>query len=149
MPTPATNIVTLLQQALSVLQATQTPTQQTASGQAQPQTDEQVRKVIEIINAIINAGKDQPLGSVNGALGETIGNLLNGKKTAIGVVGALATSLLAQTPAGPGTALGGLLTQVPALAGLTGPALPIFIALAAWGALGKMEKWSGNSPTTK
>ena len=33
-------------------------------------------------------------------------------------------------------------TAIPAAAGLSGYALPIFLAMTAWGVLGKMEKWS-------
>ena len=38
------------------------------------------------------------MGQVNGALGETLGNLLNGKKTAIGIVGTALTSVLSHVP---------------------------------------------------
>ena len=37
-----------------------------------------------------------PLGQVNGTLGQTIGNLLDGKRTATGQLGAVATVLLAR-----------------------------------------------------
>lgn len=74
---------------------------------------------------------------MNGALGETVGKLLNGKKTAIGIGGSLATTLLAQWPAlsGPlSTALGlGSTAVAPFM-------LPIFLAITGWGMLGKMEK---------
>jgi hypothetical protein len=145
MPTPTSDLSALLQQVLVLLQAMEKQ-KPAAGGQPQPQAEQppdQLRTLVDIINAIIAAkGGTAKVGPVNGALGETIGNLLNGKKTAIGTIGALVTSLLAQAPAGPGTALGGLLTQIPALAGLSGPALPIFLALAGWGVLGKMEKWT-------
>ncbi|MGY2052168.1 peptidoglycan-binding protein [Methylobacterium sp. JK268] len=85
-----------------------------------------------------------PLGQVNGALGETIGNLLNGKKTAIGIIGAVLTQILSQVPAGTG--LGQVLTQLTPAAGLSPYTLPIFLGLAAWGVLGKMEKWQQSPP---
>ena len=52
-----------------------------------------------MINAVIGQAQPQ-LGQVNGALGATVGNLLNGKKTAIGIFGALLTKLLAAVPFG-------------------------------------------------
>lgn len=145
MPTPTSDLGTVLQQLLALLQTTQKP-QATPNdpapvpGQLSP---DDFKKITDIIK-ILTGGSGQ-LGPVNGALGETIGNMFNGKKTAIGTIGALATSLLSQAPEGAGTALGGLLTQIPVLAGLSGPALPIFLALAGWGVLGKMEKWSGQA----
>jgi peptidoglycan hydrolase-like protein with peptidoglycan-binding domain len=89
------------------------------------------------------ATKSPPLGPVNGALGETLGNLLNGKKSGIGIIGALLTSMLAQVP--PGTGLGQVLTLLTPSAGLSPYAMPICLALAAWGVLGKMEKWTQES----
>jgi peptidoglycan hydrolase-like protein with peptidoglycan-binding domain len=86
-----------------------------------------------------------PLGQVNGALGDTVGNLLDGKKTAIGVTGAMLTSILSQVPAGTG--LGQVLSMLTPSAGLSPYVMPIFLALSAWGVLGKMEKWSqGTAP---
>jgi hypothetical protein len=93
-----------------------------------------------------------PLGQVNGALGETIGNLLNGKKTAIGVGGSLITSLLAAVSSSPNAGglaglFGTIATSVPGLSQFT---LPIFLAMTAWGVLGKMEKWGqGTAPPPK
>ena len=106
-----------------------------------PQTD-QLRKAIEFLSAIVSpgGGKSQPLGQVNGALGDTIGQLLNGKKTAIGAGGALLTSILSQVPATSG--LGQVLAPLIPAAGLSPFAMPIFLGLSAWGVLGKFEKWS-------
>jgi len=104
---------------------------------------EQLRKAIEVLSAIVSPGTDgksQPLGQVNGALGDTIGQLLNGKKTAIGVGGALLTSILSQVPATSG--LGQVLAPLIPSAGLSPFAMPIFLGLSAWGVLGKFEKWS-------
>ena len=89
---------------------------------------------------------------MNGALGETIGNLLNGKKTAIGIGGSLITSLLAAVTSSPNAGglaglLGTIATSVPGLSQFT---LPIFLAITAWGVLGKIEKWSqGTAPPPK
>ena len=81
----------------------------------------------------------------HGALGQTIGNLLNGKKTAIGLLGAVAAPLLTQ--ASTSTPLAPVLAMLTPAAGVSGFALPIFLGLTAWGVLGKMEKWSqGTAP---
>ena len=80
------------------------------------------------------------LGPVNGALGQTIGHLLNGKKSALGIIGAVATQILAQVPATTG--LGQVLAQLTPAFGLSPYTMPIFLGLTAWGALGKLEKWT-------
>jgi lysozyme family protein/peptidoglycan hydrolase-like protein with peptidoglycan-binding domain len=103
----------------------------------------QLKQIIDMITAIVGQ-VDPGLGQVNGALGETIGNLLNGKKTAIGMGGSLTTSLLAAVSSSPNAGglaglLGSIATSVP---GLSQFALPIFLAMTAWGVLGKFEKWS-------
>jgi hypothetical protein len=112
---------------------------------------EQLQQAMNVILAI--AGRAQPvLGQVNGALGQTIGNLLNGKKAAIGIGGSLLTSLLSAAAASPqASGLGGvvqlLATSVP---GLGQFALPIFLAMTVWGVLGKFEKWNqGTAPLPK
>ena len=56
----------------------------------------QLGKALDLIKTILAPGADGkslPLGQVNGALGQTIGNLLNGKKTALGLLGAVATPI--------------------------------------------------------
>ena len=105
----------------------------------------------DLITAVV--GQTKPLlGQVNGALGETIGNLLNGKKTAIGIGGSLITSLLAAVTSSPNAGglaglFGTIATSVPGLSQFT---LPIFLAITAWGVLGKLEKWSqGTAPPPK
>ena len=111
----------------------------------------QLGKALDLIKTILAPGADGkslPLGQVNGALGQTIGNLLNGKKTALGLLGAVATPLLTQ--ASTSTALAPVLAMLTPAAGLSGFALPIFLGLTAWGVLGKMEKWSqGTAPPAK
>jgi hypothetical protein len=108
---------------------------------------DRLRKTLDLLQAILSpgaAGKMQPLGQVNGALGQTIGNLLDGKKTAIGLLGAVATPLL--TKASETATLGPLLGALTPAIGLSGFALPVFLGLTAWGVLGKMEKWNGTAP---
>jgi hypothetical protein len=95
---------------------------------------------------VATVNRSPPLGPVNGALGETIGNLLNGKKAGIGITGAMLTSVLSQVP--PGTGLGQVLTMLTPSAGLSPYTMPIFLAMTAWGALGKMEKWSQETAPT-
>jgi peptidoglycan hydrolase-like protein with peptidoglycan-binding domain len=112
------------------------------------QQPEQLRKALELLTAILVPGADRksaPLGQVNGALGETLGKLLNGKKTAIGVGGAALTSILAHVPEASG--LGQILALLTPAVGLSPFTMPIFLALSAWGVLGKFEKWrQGTAP---
>jgi peptidoglycan L-alanyl-D-glutamate endopeptidase CwlK len=88
---------------------------------------------------------------VNGALGQTIGKALDGKKSALGIIGALASALFTPTAAvTAGTAapelsspLGAIL---PAVIGSAGQSvapflMPISLALTAWGAFGKLDKY--------
>jgi uncharacterized protein (TIGR02594 family) len=138
--TPATqpllDFAALIPQVIALIQAINPPASPTASGL---QTQGQINQLIDLINAL--TGKQAPvllppntLGPVNGALGQTIGNLLNGSKSAIGILGALASQLV-QAP--------GLAGLAPILGTTVAPyATPIFLAIAAWGVLGKMEKWA-------
>jgi hypothetical protein len=119
----------------------------TATTPAQP-TDP-LRKAVDILNEVTAPGTDgkpKPLGQINGALGSTVGNLLNGKKTAIGIGGAALTSILSSVP--PQTGLGQVLSALTPAIGLSPYAMPIFLAMTAWGALGKMEKWFQSQPQT-
>ena len=94
------------------------------------------------------AAGTQPLGQVNGALGQTIGNMLDGKKSAIGIIGAVLTSVLQST--GPDLPLSKIIPLITSSTGLGSVAMPLFVALTAWGFLGKMEKWSqGATPTAQ
>ncbi|MGX9427038.1 MULTISPECIES: glycosyl hydrolase 108 family protein [Bradyrhizobium] len=92
------------------------------------------------------AATTRPLTPVNGALGQTIGNLLDGKKSAIGIIGSVLTALLgavapAAATSGAAGAAGGLMGILSTL-GVAVPYLqPIMLGLAAWGALGKFDKW--------
>jgi len=145
--------VAVIERVLGVLQKMNLPS---ATGAAIPAgsgtpSAEQLQQLMNVILAITGQTKP-PLGQVNGALGETIGNLLNGNKTAIGIGGSLLTSLLSAAAASPQT--GGLTGIVQLIAtsvpGLGQFALPVFLAMTAWGVLGKFEKWSqGTAPPPK
>ena len=110
-----------------------------------------LQKALELLRAIMVPGADdksRPLGQVNGALGQTLGNLLNGKKTAIGVIGTALTAVLSQVP--PGSGLGQVLAPLIPAAGLSPFAMPVFLGMSAWGILGKFEKWAqGTAPPPK
>jgi len=121
---------------------------------AQVPTQDQINPIIGKLTALTSAPAAakagttprEALGQVNGALGQTIGNLLDGKKSAIGVIGAAATSILSAAPSD--TAVGQFAAEAVKISGLTAPGstfLPLFLALAAWGVLGKMEKWNAAS----
>jgi hypothetical protein len=151
LPQTPTNLDPLLQQVLAILRTINPQTTQPQpTTPASPQ--DMLQKMISILNAatgIVSSpgggAVTPPLGPVNGALGQTIGNLLNGNKSAIGILGAVASQLL--QVAGTGNAAASIL---PLLGGTVAPyATPIFLALAAWGVLGKMEKWAqAATPTT-
>ena len=146
-PSAPTDISALLERLVILIEKlkAQRPMMEPSSGASQT---ERLRKTVELLSAILSPGtaaKTQPLGQVNGALGQTIGNLLNGKKTAIGLLGAVITSILSHVP--PGTGLGQVLGMMTPAAGLSPFTMPIFLGLAAWGVLGKMEKWAqGTAP---
>lgn len=113
---------------------------------------DQLKPVLDLLGVLLNKDGKPVLGQVNGALGETIGNLLNGKKTALGIGGSLITALLSAVTASPNAGgLAGLFgTIASAVPGLSQFALPISLALTAWGVLGKMEKWAqGTAPPPK
>ncbi|WP_440636706.1 peptidoglycan-binding protein [Bradyrhizobium sp. PUT101] len=114
---------------------------------------DQLKQIVDLLGTLLNTGGGKPmLGQVNGALGETIGKLLDGKKTALGIGGSLLTALLSSVTASPNAGgLAGLLgTIVTAVPGLGQVAMPISLALAVWGVLGKMEKWAqGTAPPPK
>lgn len=107
---------------------------------AQKGEDALVQQLIMLLDSLLGTSGDKTvLGPVNGALGETIGNLLNGRKSAIGIIGAILTSVLSSSPVG-----GALSTLVPALSVFNGSGsaiLSIFLGIATWGILGKGEKW--------
>jgi hypothetical protein len=144
---PSPDLTSLVQQLMTVIQGIRGQST-TTSPLGPDQQLEQLRKLVEIGRGVITpeAAKalTQPLGQVNGALGQTIGNLLDGKKTAFGVIGAVVTAILQS--AGPNVPLNEVMPILGSSAGLGSVAMPLFLALSAWGALGKMEKWAGASP---
>lgn len=112
----------------------------------------QLKPVLDLLGVLLNKDGKPVLGQVNGALGETIGKMLDGKKTALGIGASLITALLSAVTASPNAGgLAGLLgTIASAVPGLSQFALPISLALTAWGVLGKMEKWAqGTAPPPK
>jgi hypothetical protein len=158
MPLPADDVSNLLQQLFKLFQSGAAST-----GMAKPaatpapasDTTDPIKQIIDLVIGIIvpAVSKQVPvLGQVNGALGETIGNLFNGKKTAIGIFGGLLSTLLPALGAtATATAPAGLLAGIlPTFAGLPQIGIPISIAIFAWGVLGKLEKWAqGNVPTSQ
>ncbi len=109
-----------------------------------------------------------PLTTVNGALGQTVGNMLNGRKTAIGAIGLLATTLLPiffpelapiaaviKPAVGAAAVAAGNATNVIEPASVHAQswggiimdvAQPLFAALTGWGVLGKFDKWFNRVP---
>ena len=144
----ANNTVSVLGQLLSLITKTAPASGTTVA--TNPVPGGQLKQVVDLLSALLS---NKPvLGQVNGALGDTIGNLLNGKKTALGIGGSLITALLSAVTASPNAGgLAGLLgTIASAVPGLSQFALPISLALTAWGVLGKMEKWAqGTAPPPK
>jgi lysozyme family protein/peptidoglycan hydrolase-like protein with peptidoglycan-binding domain len=117
-----------------------------------PAPVDQLKQVVDLLSTLLNKDSKPVLGQVNGALGETIGKLLDGKKTALGIGGSVLTALLSSVTASPNAGgIAGLLgTIVSAVPGLGQFAMPISLALTAWGVLGKLEKWAqGTAPPPK
>lgn len=137
------------------------------SGESFDGASTQEQKLLQILKnssvlAKAKSGSENTLTPVNAALGTTIGNALNGRKTAMGIVGILLAMLVPE--------LNGELADVLGMAVDVNPAdippnvaedstnvtaaeksiskpveknlwLPIFSALTAWGGLGKIDKW--------
>lgn len=103
-------------------------------------TGEAGAKFAAVLKALESSGVIQPgsgLTPVNAALGETIGKALDGKKTVIGTLGMLATTLV--------PALGPAIPALAPIAEIVKNAAPVILpiasALAGWGVLGKIDKW--------
>lgn len=150
-----TDPVAIIERLLAVIQKASPQQGGNAPAPVAPSAElDALQKAIAALSAITGAGTagKPPLGQVNGALGETIGNLLNGKKTAIGIGGSLLTALLSAVTSSPNAGglaglFGTIATSVPGLSQFT---LPIFLAISAWGVLGKLEKWTqGTAPPPK
>ena len=119
-PAPANDLTSTLQQVANILQKINIAPKSTLPASTQPQDQAaQLQKILDFVSGLISpGGKSPPLGQVNGALGETIGNLLNGKKTAIGLIGTLLTGWLSSVPAlPPGTTASGLIGLLQLIAG--------------------------------
>ena len=105
-PSGPTDLIALLERLVILIEKLKGMRPLTDPSSGSSPTD-RLRKTIELLSAILSpgaAGKPQPLGQVNGALGQTIGNLLDGKKTAIGLLGAVATPLLSHASETPRSA---------------------------------------------
>jgi hypothetical protein len=148
-PSGQPDLATLIQQALALMKTLSAQPAQPAPASGQPAVPaDQVQQFINLLTSLVGglAGSTGGgLGPVNGALGQTIGNLLNGKKSAIGIIGAMVTAVLQAV----GPSLPTVLPLVGSFAGLGGAALPIFLAIAAWGGLGKLEKLLPPATQTK
>lgn len=149
---PATNDpISLFERLFSLISNKTTPMPGPVTP-TNPAPVDQLKQVVDLLSTLLNKDGKPVLGQVNGALGETIGKLLDGKKTALGIGGTLITALLSSVTASPNAGgLAGLLgTIVSAVPGLGQFAMPISLALAAWGVLGKLEKWAqGTAPPPK
>ena len=148
-----TDPIGLVERLLPIIQRA-TPNTGTATPVGGAPSTDQLKQVIELLNTMFLKDGKPALGQVNGALGVTIGHLLDGKKTAIGIGGSLVTALLAgvKAPAAGAAAATGLEGLLATIAPILPPqfALPIFLATTAWGILGKMEKWNqGTAPPPK
>jgi hypothetical protein len=84
--TPATTSndpINTLERFITVVQKAGVPQQNvTATVPVAPNID-QLKQIIDPITKLFGTDARQPLGQMNGALGQTIGSLLDGKKTAL------------------------------------------------------------------
>ena len=93
------------------------------------------------------AGDNAELTPVNRALGQSIGKLLDGRKTWLGVAGLLLAVLIPQLNPELAKLIGMMIEQSavsPDNGGSTTSTnawLPVVSALTGWGVLGKVEKW--------
>lgn len=150
--TVANDPINLLERLLALANNAGRATGPTTSGAPVPAPADQLKPIVDLLSTLLNKDDKPVLGQVNGALGETIGKMLDGKKTALGIGGSLITALLSAVTASPNAGgLAGLLgTIASAVPGLSQFALPISLALTAWGVLGKLEKWAqGTAPPPK
>jgi len=149
---PATNDpINLFERLFSLINKT-APMPGPVTPTTNPAPVDQLKQVVDLLSTLLNKDNKPVLGQVNGALGETIGKLLDGKKTALGIGGSVLTALLSSVTASPNAGgIAGLLgTVVSAVPGLGQFAMPISLALTAWGMLGKLEKWAqGTAPPPK
>ncbi|WP_052249871.1 glycosyl hydrolase 108 family protein [Tateyamaria sp. ANG-S1] len=82
-----------------------------------------------------------PLTPVNAALGETVGRLLNGRKSVIGIVGLLLTSIVpAVFPQGRGVIDPAFVAQLKANPDIQTILFTLLSIFTGWGFLGKIDK---------
>jgi lysozyme family protein/peptidoglycan hydrolase-like protein with peptidoglycan-binding domain len=152
-PAPAAaDPINLLERLLTLVNKTGTPVGTITPSAPGTAPVNQLKQVIDLLGALVNKDNKPVLGQVNGAFGETLGKAVDGRKTALGIGGALITALLSSVTASPNAGgIAGLFgTIVSAVPGLGQFAMPISLALAAWGVLGKLEKWAqGTAPPPK
>jgi len=106
-------------------------------------------KLDALLGALEKAGVVKPakgLTPVNAALGETIGNALDGKKTVIGVVALITSVFLPQlaplfTFLSNTTPTGGTEVAADAVNTMQSILMPLASLFTGWGALGKIDKW--------
>lgn len=102
-----------------------------------------------LIAALEKAGLIQPahgLTPVNSALGSTIGRMLDGKKTVLGLIGVVVSIFLPQiaplttflSNVAPGTTAGPGQIGVDTVQNIL---MPLSTILTGWGGLGKIDKW--------
>jgi hypothetical protein len=140
-PTPGQpDLTAFIQQVIKLIQAFNPPPVKGGTPTTGTLTQDQVTQIQQTIAMLGQLlGSQGGLGPVNGALGQAIGNLLNGKKSAIGIIGALITAVLQVV--GPNVQMSSIIPLITS-GSLGQVALPIFLAIAAWGILGKFEKWA-------
>jgi lysozyme family protein len=107
-----------------------------APGTAAPSTPTGI--IASLLTRILESKTGKPgLTPVNGALGTTIGNMLDGRKSFLGILGSVLSSLLSA-----GSPLLALIPALGPIAPIASALLPIFLALTAWGGLGKLDKYA-------
>lgn len=107
-----------------------------APGTATPSTPTAI--IGSLLTKILENKVGKPgLTPVNGALGTTIGNMLDGRKSFLGILGSVLSSLLST-----GSPLLALIPALGPIAPIASALLPLFLGLAAWGGLGKMDKYA-------
>jgi len=121
--------------------------------------DDPISQLIEDAVSEKTDNTTSKLTPVNSALGQTVGTMLDGKKTGLGIIGVLLALLMPDLNGELANALGmgneGLLNEavpdapkkddvegvIETIMPTTNYWLPISVALASWGGLGKLEKW--------